>query len=161
MIHEAPEHSRKSPLYEAQKGLGASFRVHQDREVVARYSNSTKEHLSVRATGGVIDNSYCGAIKVSGSEAIQFLNGLVTNDVKRLEAGKGMRAAFLSGHGKVKALCRIFNLGSEYLIINDPHTHEAVFKYVFPFSYAGDFKVEDVSDQYRAISIQGPKSQLV
>src|SRR6185503_3731065 len=34
-------------------------------------------------------------------------------------------------------------------------------KYVFPFSYAGDFKVEDVSDQYRLLSVQGPKSLLV
>jgi len=161
MTHEAPHHIRKSPLYEAHKRLGASFQVHQDREVVAHYSNSINEHHSTRAAGGVIDNSHCGAIKVSGSEAIQFLNGLVTNDVKVLEAGKGMRAAFLTGHGKVKALCRIFNLGGEYLIINDPQTHEAVFKYVFPFSYAGDFKVEDASDKYRAISIQGPKSQLV
>jgi len=161
MTQEAPKHTRKSPLYEAQKKLGASFQIYQDREMVARYSNSTNEHLSVRATGGVIDNFNCGAIKVSGGEAVQFLNGLVTNDVKHLESGKGMRAAFLTGHGKVKALCRVFNLGNEYLIINDPQTHEEVFKYVFPFSYAGDFKVEDVSDQYRAISIQGPKSQLV
>jgi glycine cleavage system T protein len=161
MTHEAPEHTRRSPLYEAQKRLGASFKFYQVREMVAHYSNPIKEHLAVRTTGGVIDNSHCGAIKIAGSEAVQFLSGLVTNDVKRLEIGKGMRAAFLTGHGKVKALCRIFNLGSAYLIINDPQTHDEVFKYVFPFSYAGDFKVEDVSDQYRIISIQGPKSQLV
>jgi folate-binding protein YgfZ len=47
------------------------------------------------------------------------------------------------------------------LIINDPQTHDKIFKYIFPFSYAGDFKVEDVSDQHLILSVQGPKSLLV
>jgi folate-binding protein YgfZ len=72
-----------------------------------------------------------------------------------------MRAAFLTGHGKVRSLCRILGLGDEYLLINEPQTHDKVFKYIFPFSYAGDFKVDDVSDQYRLLSVQGPNSMLV
>lgn len=72
-----------------------------------------------------------------------------------------MRAAFLTGHGKVMALCRVFNLGDAYLVVNDPQTHDKVLKYVFPFSYAGDFKVEDVSEEYRSLSVQGPKSHLI
>lgn len=156
----ASKQIKRSQLYEAQAKLGASFGLYHGWEAARYYSDSNQEHLAVRANGGLVDISYCGAIKVYGGEAVQFLNGLVTNNVKTLEAGKGMRAAFLTGHGKVKALCRIFNLGAAYLIVNDPQTHEAVLKYVFPFSYAGDFNVEDVSDRYRALSIQGPKSHL-
>jgi folate-binding protein YgfZ len=85
----------------------------------------------------------------------------VTNDVKNLGKGRGMRAAFLTGHGKVRALCRILGLGDSYLIVNDRQTHDKVFKYVFPFSYAGDFSVEDVTAQYGIVSVQGPKSLLV
>jgi folate-binding protein YgfZ len=125
------------------------------------YSEPVQEHLAVRSYGGLIDLSYLGSIKVCGGEVVQFLNGLVTNNVKTLEVGKGMRAALLTGHGKVKALCRILNLGDTYLVIDDPQTHEKVFKYLFPFSYAGDFKVEDVSEEYRTVSVQGPRSHLV
>jgi folate-binding protein YgfZ len=109
----------------------------------------------------LIDLSYYGVIKVSGQEAAQFLNGLVTNDVKTLEAHRGMRAAFLTGHGKVRGLCRILRRQDDFLIINDPQTQEKIFKYVFPFSYAGDFRVEDVSEQYRTLSLQGPKATAV
>lgn len=151
----------RSSLYERQKDLGAKFDLFHGWEMAESYSNAPDEHLAVRKHAGVIDLSYCGAIKIGGGERVQFLNGLVTNDVKALAKGKGMRAAFLTGHGKVKALCRVFNLGEEYLVVNDPQTHEKIFKYVFPFSYAGDFKVEDVSEQYRFISVQGPKSNLV
>jgi folate-binding protein YgfZ len=52
-------------------------------------------------------------------------------------------------------------LEDSFLVLNDPQTHEKVLNYLFPFSYAGDFKVEDVSDSYRTISLQGPRSLLV
>jgi aminomethyltransferase len=152
---------KRTPLYDSHKELGASFGQFFGWEMPASYSSAPQEHQVVRAHAGLIDLSCCGAIRIGGKEGAQFLHGLVTNDVKGLAKGSGMNAAFLTGHGKVRALCRILNLGDEYLVITDPHTHEKVFKYVFPFSYAGDFKVEDASDQYRILSVQGPKSLLV
>lgn len=152
---------KRSALYEHQRSLGAEFGPAHGWEMAQSYSRQAEEISVVRKNAGLVDLSYCGAIKVGGSEVIQFLNGLVTNNVKTLASGTGMRAAFLTGHGKVKAFCRILNLDGEYLIINDPQTHDAVFEYVFPFSYAGDFKVEDVSDQYQLLSLQGPASQLI
>jgi folate-binding protein YgfZ len=52
-------------------------------------------------------------------------------------------------------------LGDQYLVINDPQTHRKVFDYVFPFTYAGDFKAEDTSSRYRILSVQGPISLSV
>lgn len=152
---------KRTPLRGAQEELNARFGDAHGWEMAQSYADPREETRKVREGVGLIDLSHHGAIKIGGKEGVQFLNGLVTNDVKTLQKGSGMRAAFLTGHGKVKALCRIFALGEEYLIINDPQTHEKVFKYVFPFSYAGDFKVDDVSDQYRLLSVQGPKSLLV
>jgi glycine cleavage system T protein len=156
-----PQEVKRSVLYESQRGTGASFGTTHGWEMAECYSDPEQEHLFVRSSGGVIDQFHYGSIRVSGGEVVQFLNGLVTNNVKTLEVGHGIRAAILTGHGKVKALCRVLNLGDAYVVINDPQTHEKVFKYLFPFSYAGDFKVEDVSEEYRAISVQGPKSYLL
>lgn len=161
-MSEASEQMTKvSILNESQKEFGARFGLSYGWEMAQSYSDVSEEHLSVRASAGLIDLSYCGCIKVWGGEAVQFLNGLVSNDVKTLPPGKGMRAAFLTGHGKVRALCRVLSLGKEFLIVNDPQTHAKVLGYVSPFSYAGDFKVEDVSEHYRLLSVQGPKSQLI
>lgn len=161
MIMPSEQPHKRSSLYESQKELGATFGIWAGWEMAESYVDHHSEHLAVRESVGLIDLSYYGSMKVWGSEAVQFLNGLVTNNVKELAPGKGMRAAFLTGHGKVKALCRILRLGNEYLVINDPQTHKAVFDYVFPFSHAGDFKVEDVSELYRLLSVQGPKSHLL
>lgn len=161
MMNSVESVIKRSPLYETQKEMGAQFTNSHGWEMAQSYKEPNEESRQVRESVGLVDLSYHGVIKVGGSESVQFLQGLVSNDVKTLEKGKGMRAAFLTAHGKVEALCRIFNLGAEYLIITDPQTHEKVFKYLFPFSYAGDFKVDDVSDQYRLLSVQGPKSLLV
>ncbi len=161
VMAEANEIIRRSPLEKCQREIGARFDLSHGWEMAQSYSGVSEEHLAVRASAGLIDLSYCGCIKVGGGEAVQFLNGLVSNDVKTLGAGKGMRAAFLTGHGKVRALCRVLNLGEEFLVINDPQTHEKVFGYVSPFSHAGDFRVEDVSGHYRLLSVQGPKSHLI
>jgi folate-binding protein YgfZ len=153
--------AKSSPLLERHRNLGAHFDLLDGRTVVLSYGTASDEYSQAGNQVGLTDLSHNGIIAVSGGEAERFLNGLVTNDVKALSKGSGMRAAFLTGHGKVRALCRILDLGDSYLIINDPQTHDKVYKYVFPFSYAGDFKVEDVTDQYGILSIQGPKSLLV
>lgn len=130
-------------------------------EMAEHFGDPIEEHSRVRGSAGLFDLTSCGAIRISGKEGAQFLNGLVTNDVKSLVKGAGIRAAYLTGHGKVRAFCRIYGLGDEYLIINEAQTHDKVYKYIFPFSYAGDFKVQDVSDSYRVISVQGPRSLQV
>jgi glycine cleavage system T protein len=161
-MSEAIESIRKrTPLFDLQQSLGASFDRFWDWEMADHYTSPVDEHMRVRTTVGLIDHSYLGVIKIGGKEGAQFLHGLVTNDIKGLGKGKGARAAFLTGKGKVMGLCRVLGLGDEYLLINDPQTHEKIFKYVFPFSYAGDFTAEDVSEEYRTLSIQGPAALLV
>jgi glycine cleavage system T protein len=152
---------KRTTLFDAQKEMGASFDLFDGWEMAAFYTDPDQEHDRVRGGVGLIDLSYQGVIKIGGKEGAQFLHGLVTHDIKGLEKGKGVRAAFLTGKGKVMALCRVLGLGDEYLVINDPQTHEKVFKYLFPFSYAGDFKAEDLSDSYRTLSVQGPDALLV
>lgn len=153
--------SKSSVLLDAQAVLNGQSGEAFGWMMTQDYGDVLAECQAVRARAGLIDLTYYGILRVSGKEAVQFLNGLVTNDVKALEVHKGMRAAFLTGHGKVRGLCRILRRQDDFLIINDPQTHEKIFKYIFPFSYAGDFRVEDVSEQFRTLSIQGPKANAV
>src|SRR5215467_2548503 len=148
-------------LFAREQVLGANFGPSFGWEMAATYGDPLAEHRHVRNSVGLIDLSSHGAILVGGKEGPQFLNGLVTTDVKALENGKGVMAAFLTPHGKVMALCTVLGLGEELLVLTDAQTNEKVFKYLFPFTYAGDFKLEDVSDQYRVLSVQGPAALQV
>src|SRR6185503_9623137 len=113
MVDASEKVIHRSLLHKEQARLGARIGEAHGWEMSQSFSNPSEEHLAGRANAGIIDLSYCGAIKIGGAEAVQFLNGMITNDVKNLEAGKGMRAAFLTPHGKVRALCRVLNLGDQ------------------------------------------------
>ena len=76
--------------------------------VPASYGDELFEYAAVRETGaGLIDLSSRGRFQVSGSEAVQFLNGLITNDMKTLGENRWMPAAFPNVQGRLIASVRV------------------------------------------------------
>ncbi len=94
-----------------------------------------------------------GLLEVSGKEAIQFLNGLITNDVAKLEENAQMLAAFPDAKGRLIAVVRVLRRGDKFLFETEEATHEKVFNNLFRFTFAGDFFVEDLSEKYEFFSI--------
>jgi folate-binding protein YgfZ len=127
-------------------------------EIPPRNSRDVRaEYEAICAGVGVIDLP-AGKLEVSGKNAIQFINGLVTNDVKSLQAGNGTLAAFLDVHGKVIALCRFYQTGRHLLLELAALNREKIFKNLSRFVPAGEFFISDVSDHYSLISLQGPRA---
>ena len=117
------------------------------------------EYAAVRDGGaGLIDLTDRGRIRVSGSEATMFLNGLVTNDVKSLSENRWMPAAFPTVQGRLIGAVRIARLQDGFQIETERASHEAVLKTISRFTLAGDFKVADLTDETVLISLQGKRS---
>jgi len=116
------------------------------------------EYEAVREGGaGLIDlSSARGRIRVSGSEATMFLNGLITNDVKSLAQNRWMPAVFPTVQGRLIGAVRVIR-GSEPSLLIDTETasHEAVLKTVSRFTLAGDFKVADLTSETALLTVQG------
>ena len=116
------------------------------------------EYDAVREGGaGLIDLSAArGRIRVSGSEATMFLNGLITNDVKNLAQNRWMPAVFPTVQGRLIGAVRVIR-GSEpaFLIDTETASHEAVLKTISKFTLAGDFKVADVTTETALLTVQG------
>ena len=101
-----------------------------------------------------------GLIEVSGKEAVQFLNGLITNDVASLEDGAQMSAAFPNVQGRLLAFVRVLKTGDKFLFETEGATREKVFQNLFRFTFAGDFFVEDLSEKFEFFEIQNLKSEI-
>ncbi len=162
---------RRLALDEAHAQLGASMTVRDGWSVPAFYGETLQEYASVRESGaGLIDLSPRGRFLVSGSEAVQFLNGLITNDMKTLEVGRWMPAAFPNVQGRLVAAVRVIRLRDEgtdknvyptFLIDTEAATHERVLKTIERFTLAGDFRVNDMTSQTAMLSVQGKKAASV
>ena len=98
-----------------------------------------------------------GLVAVRGREAVQFLNGLITNDVAKLEDGGSMRAAFPNAQGRLLAVVRVLRQGDRFWFETEEATHDKVYQNLYRFTYAGDFFVEDLSEQYQYFSLENAK----
>ena len=151
---------RRSPLEETHVRAGALSREQDGCVVVASYGDARAEYETVRGGGsaGLFDLSSRGRVEVSGGEAVQFLNGMLTNDVARLEEGAWMHAAFPNPQGRLVASVRVFRRGGTFLFDTEPATHEKVFKTLERFTLAGDFRVRDVTGETALLSLQGERA---
>ncbi len=102
-----------------------------------------------------------GLIEVSGGEAVQFLDGLITNDIKTLEDGKEMLAAFPNPKGRLLAFVGVRRHGDKYLFETEEETHQKIHENLFRFTYAGDFYVKDLTENYFSYRYFGNYDEIV
>jgi folate-binding protein YgfZ len=122
-------------------------------------SNFETEYKAVRESGaGLFEFPKRGLIEVSGGEAVQFLNGMLTNDIAKLPENSWMLAAFPNVQGRLLAFVRVLKIGDKFLFDTEAATREKVFNNLFRFTFAGDFKVRDLSEEMNLLSIQGKRA---
>ena len=119
-----------------------------------------KDYNHIRSGGAGFIELHRGLIAVSGKEAVQFLDGLITNDMKTLADGQQMRAAFPNAQGRLLAVVRVLRQGERFLIETEGETHEKVFQNLFRFTFAGDFFVEDLSGGHTYFEVFGPSQDV-
>lgn len=107
----------------------------------------------IRAGGAGFRENPRGLIAVWGREAVPFLDGMITNDMKTLEDGQQMLAAFPNAQGRLLAVVRVLRRGDRFLFETEEATREKVFQNLFRFTFAGDFFVEDLSNSFRFAEI--------
>ena len=112
----------------------------------------------IRAGGSGLYEQKRGLIAVRGKEAVQFLDGLISNDMKTLEDGAQMLAAFPNAQGRLLAVVRVLRQGDKFLFDTEELTRENIFQNLFRFTFAGDFFVEDLSENYHYFEIYGDTS---
>jgi len=148
---------RTSLLDAVHRRHGATFEERDGWSIPQDYGDVAAEYAAVRSGGGagLFDLSSRGRIEVSGGEAVMFLNGLITNDVKTLADGAWMVAAFPNVQGRLIANVRVIRRGETFLFDTEAATHASVLKTLGRFTLAGDFHVADITHRTVHLSVQG------
>src|SRR5437763_395425 len=117
-----------------------------------------KEHLAVRTGAGVFDVGHMGDIRVSGPEALAAVQHISMNDASRLAIGQAHYSALLYPQGTFVDDVIVHRLGEDdYLLVINAGTREKDFNWVRDNTRQFDCKVENLSDDFTQIAIQGPK----
>src|ERR1043166_5788043 len=161
LAEETP--ARRSPRAAGHRRAGARMRGRDGCLVPARYGDAGAEYEAVRGGdgAGLFDLSSRGRVEVTGGEAVQFLNGMVTNDVARLEDGAWMQAAFPNPQGRLLAAARVFRTVEGFILDTEAATYERVLKSLERFAFAGDFRVRDLTEETATLSVQGARAREI
>src|SRR6266404_4609065 len=143
-------------LNDLHTGLGAAMTVRNGWAVPANYGDVVREYAAVRSgRAGLIDLSSRGRVEVSGADAVAFLNGMITNDVKTLPDDGWFTAAFPTVLGRLVAVVRVLHTDKSFLFDSEEVTAAKVGQLLSRFTAAGDFKVTELTNDFALLSIQG------
>ena len=117
-----------------------------------------EEYNNVKNNVGLFDFSIEGKIKVFGSGRVNFINGLVSNDVENLEKFNGVYAAFLDRFGKVLTDCIVYKFDDFLLINMNIIGRKNIVERLTNEAKLANSEIKDVTLKYALFSLQGPKA---
>ncbi|HHW03285.1 MAG TPA: glycine cleavage system aminomethyltransferase GcvT [Thermoanaerobacterales bacterium] len=149
---------KRTPLYDAHLKLKARIVEFGGFEMPVQYTSVIDEHMAVRTKAGVFDVSHMGEILVEGEKSEEFLNALLTNDVASLNNGKVQYTIMTYDNGGAVDDLMVYRMDENvfFLVVNASNKDKD-FEYIKNHAPAG-VKVEDVSQDYAEIAVQGPDS---
>ena len=116
------------------------------------------EHNAVRNSVGIFDVSHMGDIWLQGPQALAAVQHISMNDASRLAIGQAQYSALLYPQGTFVDDVIVHRLGGDdYLLVINAGTREKDFNWVRDNTRHFNCKVEDLSDDFTQIAIQGPK----
>lgn len=151
---------KQTALFAAHQKLGAKLIDFGGWEMPVQYTSITDEHLAVRSAAGIFDISHMGEVTASGAGAADFLNSLLTNDIRKLTPGLGQYTLMCRENGGVVDDLYVYQLATDcyFLVINASRIPDDVaWMQAQAAKFSGELKLTDASHNYSAVAIQGPR----
>ncbi|HEV2981826.1 MAG TPA: glycine cleavage T C-terminal barrel domain-containing protein [Solirubrobacteraceae bacterium] len=126
------------------------------------------EYRALREGCGLVDRSERGKLALTGADAVEFLNGQVTNELADLRAGDGRYAAFLTHKGKMLGDLRVLAVADapglpahELQLDTERIALQALFDMIRRFKVGYDVQLHKGTLERGLLSLIGPNSQAL
>ncbi len=157
---------RKTPLNALHRRLGAKMVNFGGWDMPVEYPSSgglIAEHKAVRGSVGVFDVSHMGDIRIrSGKQpggALAAVQHISMNDASQLAIGQAHYSAMLYPEGTFVDDVIVHRLGEDdFLLVINAGTREKDIDWVRENTKGFDCVVEELSDAYTQLAIQGPRA---
>jgi folate-binding protein YgfZ len=146
------------PTYAWHQQRGATFEDYFGCEIPAQYGDFQQEYWLIRKRAVIRDVSFFGKIKVTGRDRQRFLNGMLTNEVKALDAGKGTFALFLDVKGHIQADMKVYVFPDHLLLVLQHYLVEKLMSGLDRYIMSEDVRMQDITGDLSMIQVLGPES---
>jgi aminomethyltransferase len=152
--------TKRTPLYDVGMAAGAQMREMFGYWLPWQYGTGhVEEHLGTRNRVSVCDLDYMAEFRIVGSDALRFVETLLTNDFRSLQIGRVRYTAMCADDGNMVDDGTLWRLAEdEYVLITGSAND---FSWIS--SQASQFAVDvsEVTSKWTTLAIQGPESRSV
>jgi aminomethyltransferase len=151
---------RQTPLNAAHRKLGAKMVDFAGWDMPVQYAGVIAEHEGVRTGVGLFDVSHMGEIEFKGPGALESANGLISNDLARIQDGQAVYAGLLNEQGGFVDDVVAYRFSPEHIFICvNASNREKDFEWMK--SHAKGVAPAQRSDDWAQVAVQGPKAAAV
>lgn len=154
--------NKRTCLYDKHVALGALISPFGGFDMPIQYTNIVDEHNAVRKACGIFDVSHMGEVLVTGAESEAFVNYIFTNDIKDAPDGKIFYGMMCHPTGGVVDDLLVYKMAPQryFLVINASNIDKDV-AWIMEQSKKFDVVVENQSEKYGEVAVQGPKTEEI
>ena len=149
---------RNTALTQKHIDLGAKMVPFAGYNMPVQYEGVNAEHETVRNAVGVFDVSHMGEFVLRGPNALALIQKFASNDASVLFDGKAQYSCMPNGNGGIVDDLIIYRVNAEeYFIVVNASNIEKDWNWISSLNDLG-VEMENLSDQYSLLAIQGPKA---
>ena len=130
-------------------------------ETVAAYADPRTEFAEMVSGCAIYDLGWRAKIELTGKDRVRWLNGMVTNNIRDLAAGRGVYAFVLTPQGRILGDLYVYNRGESLLVDTDQSQAPKLLEIFRRYIIMDKVELNNVSEKLTAIGIAGPKSNEV
>lgn len=154
--------SRPTPLHEVHQSLGATLTDFAGWLMPLRYGSESAEHTAVRTAAGLFDLSHMGEIHVTGEGAADALDHALVGDLGGLSPGRARYTMMCDADGGIVDDLIVYRLAAEeFMVCANASNYLRVAQELTDRAKNHDAVVDDRSDSYALLAVQGPRSPQI
>jgi aminomethyltransferase len=148
---------RHSPLHDRHLAAGAKMIPFAGWEMPLQYAGIRAEHQAVRSHAGVFDVSHMGEIETCGPQAPEFLQHLLSGEVRKLAEGRAQYGLLCREDGGVLDDLFTYRLADcVFLTVTNAANHARDLEWFRAQAEDFDVDVIDRIDSFAMLAVQGP-----
>src|SRR3954464_6588764 len=118
-------------------------------------------YKAARESAALLEEDWYGVVRLTGADRVSWLQGMVSNDVQKLQPGQGCYAAHLTAQGKIVAHMTILRDEDSLWLILERAMIPRLVAAFDKLLIMEDVQVSDESERLEILAVVGPNSQAV
>src|SRR6202163_3253600 len=156
-----PATSLNTPLAAAHLAAGAKMGVWFGCALPDYFGDAAAEYRSARDSVELIDKNYRAYLSFTGPDRVRYLNAILTNNIKDLQAGHGIVSLLLNPQGHILAEIETYAFPDRLLCVSHSMIRERLIEVLDKYIIMDDVTLTDETPRYGTLALEGPRAARI